>query len=156
MTNTYVHPATERQMDYIKRLRQERDLPQDFVGSRSDAFAEIERLKRMPRIHKHSAADVGMYRTADGTIYKVVNAIHGSGRNYAKRLITGVHPDGTTWAKFEIERGAVYRLQPEDRLSVEDGAEYGKLYGFCVRCAATLTDEISIELGMGPICRQKW
>lgn len=93
-------------------------------------------------------ATEGMYRTADGQIYKVVHAVHGSGHLYAKRLDVDTRT-------FEIERGAVSKLSMADRMTAEDAAEFGHLYGFCVRCAATLTDEASIERGMGPVCASK-
>jgi hypothetical protein len=33
---------------------------------------------------------------------------------------------------------------------------YGRRTGICACCGRTLTNGISIELGIGPICRQKW
>jgi hypothetical protein len=32
----------------------------------------------------------------------------------------------------------------------------GSLYGFCVRCGATLTDDASIKAGIGPICAKRF
>lgn len=98
----------------------------------------------------------GFYETPDGVIYKVVRAVHGSGHLYAKRLYHVVDDNGDTRGQFNIERGAIRRLRPEWKLSRERAVELGKLYGFCIRCGAILTDETSIAQGMGPICAGRW
>jgi len=41
------------------------------------------------------------------------------------------------------------------KMTLEEGKKYGAIYGVCVRCAATLTREESIERAMGPICAGK-
>lgn len=87
----------------------------------------------------------GMYRRASGEIYKVQKAVHGSGRLYAKRL-------NVETRSFEYEPGAIFRLTDDDRMTLVQAAEFGRLYGFCVKCGSTLTDEKSIAAGIGPIC----
>lgn len=92
-------------------------------------------------------ATEGMYRK-DGQIYKVVRAVHGSGHLYAKQLDVATRT-------FEVAKGMVATLRQSDRMSTADAAEFGHLYGFCVRCGAPLTDEVSIARGMGPVCSTK-
>lgn len=87
----------------------------------------------------------GMY-VHDGRIYKVQHAVHGSGRLYAKEL---------TESGFEFAKGMVYKLSPEEKMTLEQAAEYGRLYGVCCVCGATLTDEDSIAAGIGPVCAGK-
>ena len=88
-----------------------------------------------------------MYRMADGTIVKAQFAVNGSGNLYAKRLVVdGDH--GT----FVYEPGLLGKLSADDRMTVEQAAEFGKLYGFCIVCGRTLTDEGSIAAGIGPVC----
>jgi hypothetical protein len=94
---------------------------------------------------KAAPATEGMY-VLDGTIYKVLVAVHGSGRLYAQRLV------GTS---FHAERGAISKLTQAHRMTPEAAAKFGHLYGRCVRCQATLTDDDSIKAGMGPVCRTK-
>lgn len=53
---------------------------------------------------------------------------------------------------FEGAPGAVNRIRPETRMTLEQAAGYGKLYGRCIACGAKLTDEVSIAAGIGPIC----
>lgn len=105
--------------------------------------------------------------TVDGqakrVFYKVQIAHHGSGRPYAKRLevwdegerdASGkvVSPADVSW---EIARGVVFQLKPEQKLSLEEAAAFGQLYGVCCCCATVLTDERSIAEGIGPICKNK-
>lgn len=89
----------------------------------------------------------GFYQR-DGIIYKVQVAVHGSGNLYAKQLII---ENGT--GRWEYIPGAVMRLKEEHRLTLEQAQEFGRLYGVCGVCGATLTDEHSIADGIGPICK---
>lgn len=92
----------------------------------------------------------GLYRMADGTIAKVQIAKNGSGNLYAKRLVVG---EG-----FAYEPGLIRRLTADMRMTLEEAAEFGKLYGVCCVCGRDLTDEASIAAGIGPVCagRQEW
>lgn len=111
----------------------------------------------------------GFYETPEGVIYKVQRAVHGSGHLYAKRLFIVEGPEDSVMGldgqqklvsekhgEFRMERGAIRRLRPEWKLNRERAQALGKLYGFCIRCGATLTDETSIAQGMGPVCAGRW
>lgn len=101
-----------------------------------------------PYLDEHA----GMYRDpSDDKIYKVQKAVHGSGHLYAKILV--VHGPGS--AEFDMAPGAVRRLRLAWRMSLDEAKQYGALYGVCVRCGRTLTDEYSIANGIGPICAGK-
>lgn len=80
----------------------------------------------------------------DGAYVKVVTAVHGSGRLYAKTW------SGTEWVYSG--RKPFARLTEETKVTAEQAAEFGALYGTCVFCARTLTDERSITVGYGPTC----
>jgi len=56
---------------------------------------------------------------------------------------------------FVYDPGAVRRLRPEHRMSLEEAKEFGALYGTCCVCGRTLTNEDSIEAGIGPVCAGK-
>jgi hypothetical protein len=104
----------------------------------------------------------GMY-IKDGVIYKVQHAIHGSGHQYAKRLRVVTEPErddegdivvaGTV--QFDYAAGAIAKLTPEMRMTMEQAEAFGALYGTCVRCGRTLTKEKSIARSMGPVCAGK-
>jgi hypothetical protein len=118
------------------------------------------------------AVGEGMYKM-DDVIYKVQVAHHGSGHLYAKQLkitpaekclcsdLQGVMctpcRNGTNAARGSFVRasGVLTRLRPEHKMSLKEAKQFGALYGFCVRCGAILTDEVSIEAGIGPVCAGK-
>lgn len=100
----------------------------------------------------------GIYRKA-GSIYKVQIAHHGSGKPYAKRLTETATIDpksGKPKWKWVYAPGFVNELRSEHLLTLEEAKEFGKLYGVCCVCGAILTNEESIENGIGPICAQKF
>ena len=96
----------------------------------------------------------GVYVMAGATV-KVQRAVHGSGHLYAKSM----DPDT---GKFVFVPRLVNDLADQLRcgrahkMTLAEAAEYGALYGRCVECGRTLTDEDSIERGVGPICMTKF
>ena len=102
----------------------------------------------------------GMYRRAsDGVIFKVYHTVHGSNQQVAKELqIEHYHgdafPEGQK-AKVHFEyvgKAPLRTLTAEDRMTVHDAIEFGKLYGSCAICGRMLTNELSIQIGIGPVC----
>lgn len=83
----------------------------------------------------------------DGDVIKVQRALYGSGRLYAKRLVK----DAGEWT-WRYEHDLVNRLDNAKRLTLEEAARFGRLYGICAICGRPLTDETSIERGIGPVC----
>jgi hypothetical protein len=84
-------------------------------------------------------------------VYKVLyNKAMGNGRNlYAKRLVPET-------GRFMYSYGAIHTLQPDWQMSLEDMKSYGKQFGRCCLCGRTLTDDVSISLGIGPICERRY
>lgn len=109
------------------------------------AAAAYENRDRLPAPPPAKVTEDGIYRTPDGTVVKVQIAVHGSGNLYGKRL------DLDT-GEFVYEAGLLKLLRPEYRLSREEAGALGKLYGRCMVCGRTLTDEYSIANGIGPVC----
>ncbi len=146
-------PASPGQLGFIRDLAGERGMnptEQQLAGMTFGvASSMITRLLRM-RKSVNGITEDGIYRTPDGTVYKVQVAYHGNGQLYGKRLVE-VEPG--VW-KFVRDEGALARLAPSMLMSLEEAIEFGRLYHVCVRCGAILTDEDSIEAGIGPICRQ--
>ena len=123
--------------DMVSQLRtQARNLP-------AQPTATVQRIVVIEGLYIIGDAET------DGTVFKVQHAVHGSGRLYAKRLTS----DGV----FVHAPGAIRDLATQGRkLSLEEAKSYGKLYGTCIRCGRTLTDETSIAAGIGPICAEKF
>ena len=183
-----MNTVTEAQVNFIKRLQEERrweDIPaleQQVENARlswkrgqfskRDASLLIHNLdlagrrEVAPVIEEVSIE--GMHRL-DGKIYKVQVAVHGSGRPYAKVLVTDLvgtcggceKCDGEDRcpvyeSRFEYAAGVVRRPSLETRLSLDEAKEFGAVYGVCCVCSRTLTNEESIAAGIGPVCAGKF
>lgn len=131
---------------------------------RLKADVEAKRKARPVRVPAPRPAtatvEEGMYRDpATGDIYKVQIAHHGSGKPYAKKLVKldTVKTKGKKEYShdFEYAPGAINRIQAAWRMTKEEAVEWGQLYGACCRCGTILTDERSIEAGIGPVCSGK-
>lgn len=176
--------ATEKQLNFIAALRRERDDsgmgPTPTNLDRKTASAAIDWLLARPRrvIESDNQAEFdlameesrearnrsttrpeplaeGIY-VKDDHFYKVVRAVHGSGRLYVKEMGT----DGKwfrTHATPSVYRLAISAPAPR-RLEEHEAAAFGKIYGTCLICGRTLTDEDSIARGIGPVCaaNQGW
>lgn len=127
-----------RDRDLARRI--DTEVAQDDHAAR--LYAERDQAPAPVAAPRRAAVDPGMYRK-DGVIFKVQLAVHGSGKPYAKRLDHGT---------FIYEVGAINRLTAENRMTLDQAEEFGKLYGICCVCGATLTDEKSIARGIGPVC----
>lgn len=155
--------ATDRQVTFLGTLLSERVYPTGSFLSVSDALLAgtldkgaasraISALMSLPKAPRAAAprpvvaADLseGMYRTADGSVYRVKRS-RDSGRLYAKSLdlLTG---------EFAYAAGAVYRLTAADRMTLSQAKFLGCEMGICIVCGATLTDPVSVAAGIGPIC----
>lgn len=159
-----MYPASERQVSYMQSLMGKREW-QATLPPRADIDARIidgtldsrtasqiiDALKSAPYAATKSvgALSAGMYRTADGTIYRIHESRE-SGNLYAKRMVWDMLLEDKP--RFEYDRGAVYSLTSADRMSVEDARAWGVLTGVCCVCGAFLTDPKSVERGIGPVC----
>jgi hypothetical protein len=131
--------------------------------SKGEASALIDTVKEEIRELRLGAArafpiaeiEDGFYELPDGRIAKVIHAIHGSGSQYAKLF-------NTETRRFDMSSGLITVVRREGvRIDVnwERATELGKLYGVCMVCGTTLTDDSeggSIELGIGPVCAGKF
>lgn len=154
MTN----PATTRQVDYINSLLTQREFSEviEFATLTSQQASDyINRLLASPRLTTSPATSprsniselrVGMYRTQDGEIYRVHESRE-TGRLYAKHL-------NLIEMKFEYASGAIYRLTPADRMTLDQARAFGVETGICCVCGAFLTDPRSVANGIGPVCER--
>lgn len=167
--------ATMKQQHFLGRLLAERDIPSLGSGAERDladralsdgivrltkreASALIDALLVTAKAARKPAAaeggedvelEAGIYRQGD-TVFKVQRS-QGSGRMYAKQL-TVTEGKGT----FTYTPGAVGRLTAADRMDLEAARQFGAVYGVCCQCGRTLTDEGSIEAGIGPVCAKRF
>lgn len=94
----------------------------------------------------------GMYQK-DGSIYKVQPS-QSSGYLYAKKLVDL----GDGQFKFDYDEAKAERiigkLSAADMMTLAQAKEFGALFGVCCVCGRLLTNEASIEAGIGPICAE--
>lgn len=88
----------------------------------------------------------GLWLLGGETVYKVQQSRE-SGRLYGKRLVD---------QHFEYEPGVPRTLKDGYAvpLDAETAAAFGQLYGICISCSRTLTDERSIHVGYGEKCAE--
>jgi hypothetical protein len=90
--------------------------------------------------------EAGMYKNERG-VYRVKEG--NTGNLYAKKF----YPEGRTKSeRFIYERGAIFSLSPEHRMTVAEVVEIGAEFGMCCVCGRELTDAKSVERGIGPVC----
>lgn len=163
MGATAIVPMTEKQGKYIADLREQRGVPATSTNgwSKQRASEEISRLLKMPKVDKKNGRmeepEDGMYYVPEaegpGHVYKVYKMVHGSGRQGVKQLVI---QDGSKKGSFRYIGLAINKLPKNaKRMSLVEAKAFGRLYGFCIKCGATLTDEDSIAAGIGPICAGK-
>ena len=173
-------PATEKQVGFLLRLAGERpmwanveNLHDDTIrgfatapdGKATASYWIGEALKvpkeALPAAQQAVQAELedGIYRTADGTIYKVYHTVHGANQQAAKKLnITEAGTDPETGkplynGSFEyLGKKPLYSLTAGDMLSQEEAMQFGLVYSFCCNCTRDLTREESIYVGYGPTC----
>lgn len=161
-----VRTASAKQVAFVTKLMQERHPEADWqaaadiviaaggaaVSKAIDALLATPKPKAAARPPaaftppRNAPVEMGMYRKADGTMYRVYPARAG-GHLLAKKLTTT--PDG-----FEFQyAGAAQRfVSADERMTLEEAKAFGHQFGICCVCAALLTDPVSVEAGIGPIC----
>ena len=142
------NPASERQVSFINSLIGERafDGVVEFATLTSKQASDlIGNLLNLPTRGGNVIA-VGMYRTADGEIYRVHQSRE-TGNLYAKVLTL----DG-----FEYAQGAIRKLSASDKMTLEQAKAFGVETGMCCVCGIMLTDERSVANGIGPVCATKF
>jgi hypothetical protein len=124
----------------------------DMIGKGVAAIGTARAASRVARERSRTVTEgmwiVGTLGEDGAEVYKVQQAVHGSGRLYAKLL---------TDEGFVFAPGVLRHLTEQGRkMTAEEGRQYGQLYGVCCRCGAQLTDEESIARGLGPVCASKF
>jgi hypothetical protein len=149
------------------------DLESDRHVSQTEVSEAISWLLGQPKVEDGPVAPLpalrptvptavvpGVYETPDGEIF-VVKQTQDRRRTYAKRAVV-INADRLTDAdtvvniEFEYDRGAIFRLRPEDRMGLERARELSLRYGKCIDCGHKLKAAKSVALGVGPVCAKKY
>lgn len=152
-------PATEAQVSFLIRLLTEKiadraealeavEWVREHRMSKATASAKISEYIAMPKVRNAFSSmpelEKGMYRM-NGDVYKVYRTREG---HLATKILT---EDGFNYTG----RKPLHSLTSEHRMTLEEAKEYGKITGTCCQCGRKLTDENSIEAGIGPVCAGK-
>jgi hypothetical protein len=131
------------QIDYM--LDELRDLRAELASARRRARESARAGAAAATASATLVAD-RLYETPDGEIYRTYES--GQGNIYVKIWTT----DG--W-DYEGARGALRRIRPEHRMTVERAKELSLQWAQCIRCGAELSNAVSVERGIGPVCITK-
>jgi hypothetical protein len=156
-------PASEKQVAFIERLRDEKALEVETLESLDldmleglstrTASSWIDYLMAQPRkasARANAVTEPGMYQDAAGNVFKVQRA-RTSGNLYAKSLVGSVEAG----FGFEYAAGAIRNLTSDMRMTLEQASAFGRETGTCCNCGALLTDPKSVAAGIGPICASR-
>jgi len=140
----------------------------DYGAVYSDGAVEDAPRKPVRQVVTGQVTEDGIYRNpATGELFKVQVAVHGSGNLYAKQAflstlegnLAEIPLTGDRRTAEEIEwvykPGMLGKIKAEWKVTREEAVAFGALYGQCIRCGRTLTNEDSIEAAIGPVCRGK-
>lgn len=114
----------------------------------------VEHAPDLPQVI-HEGLAQGVYEVGDEVFIVKSNKEHT--RLYAKKLveIAGdrlTEADTVVQVEFEYAPGAIYRILPEHKMSVEQGKALTVRYGRCICCGRKLKAAKSVEKGIGPVC----
>ena len=89
----------------------------------------------------------GLYRRDDGVVILAKLTRRG--------FLVGheVEPNGN---REYLGKAGLAGLTPEHKLTLEQAKAWGWATGFCVCCSRLLTDPVSVEAGIGPICASRF
>lgn len=162
--------GTQRVEDLDAKLDAAFDIAIQRREREEDERAAQAKLDRdMPEVCSMSkpVTEDGIYRNPQtGQIFKVYHTVHGRNVQVAKELVVMEESDRYTkrvrGKDVTVKAEFVYRgmaplrtLTASMQMTLEEAKQYGAIYGVCIRCAATLTREESIERAMGPVCAGK-
>lgn len=165
--------ASKKQIDLIGKLFNEREWDSPLIAQTlaletyednfggKEASALIDLLFKLPRVGTRARKaeqarmddeleEGALYALGEGdgiAIYRVQRS-KTSGKLYALRVLEG---GGTEYAP-----GVVTRLDPSRKLRMEEAQAWGRKTGTCCNCYAKLTDPVSVERGLGPICAARF
>ena len=99
------------------------------------------------------ADEPGMYKVEDSVFLVTWN--DSKTRLYAKKLVKVMQGNTVHKLVFEYDKGSIFKIGKDDRMTAEQVAQLGKTTGHCWVCARKLTVQKSIQAGIGPVCATK-
>lgn len=164
-------PASDPQKAYITGLLRERTLPDGYVPPdmdtlekdvASDTIRFLKTLAKKPLDQSKAGKPVyeniiaGRYALANDGIWKFYEVQLGKGRWTGYTFIKQLIGAPGHYKKIDVSRfdrdDLLRRIDADVQRAMED---YGKESGICGKCSSPLTDPVSLERGIGPVCYSK-
>lgn len=157
------YPASEKQVGFITRLLNEREVPastQEYVEgllqvgiTKQRASDAISHLLSLPKTGnpaldievgpaRERVSEEGFYQADNGDVFNVVRTKDGE-RLYAKQ---------TSARGLVFVSGAMRLLFADQKLTGEQIAALGITFGYCIVCSTGFSDPTSKHIGIGPKC----
>ena len=154
--------GSDKQRSFLTSLMADTNLAESDINSNystiSEAISALIEIKRsMPK--KAVMLTEGMYKK-DGELYKVATTrTSGQLVGYKWNLFATPEPTkrGLKYGEFEyLGKAILNKLSPNDKLSIEEAKAIGVEFHYCCVCGIELTNQDSIDAGIGPICASKF
>lgn len=148
--------AWYRGQEKLKAYRAERQAEADAKGG----VVNLDRIREMFDAALINGHRKPVYR-AEGLKISLAPA---TGRNAGALYVVEIEDDAyqgkivdaTFSAMRETKADVLSRLQTIAQNPLEAAVRYGRRTGTCSCCGRELTNQASIDAGIGPICQQKW
>jgi hypothetical protein len=149
--------ALGREGQEVEIITQRGNSRLEVLGEMVQAFEERHAIYRKAEVKREvTVTEPGVYELPDGTVY-VVKFNKAQTSLYAKKLVE-INAERATEAgepvriEFEYERGAIFKISPEDKMDLERAKKLTIRYGRCIVCGRKLKAKVSVEQGIGPVC----
>lgn len=114
--------------------------------------ASLPALRAMLRDARRAGATSGTAQLVADRLYEVEGEIF---RTFESRSTGNLYAKIWTDEGWEYATGAIRRIRPEHRMTVERAKELSVRFTRCIRCGADLTNAESVERGIDPVCITK-
>lgn len=146
--------ADKNAKESAKRDARTADAKLDLSGLLNAFASAVESGLKAPKLH---VGNLRITRAKDtsrnpGYLYITTNA-----DNYDDRVYLGkISPEGEFFAGRDCTDEIFNDVKQLSGDVLKAAQAHGALTGNCSMCNRLLTNELSVELGIGPICRAKW
>lgn len=161
----YVATPTPRQISFAQSLIQNRVGGMELLNQLLQSH-NVNSLEALPKVVvsgiintlkdsdeiSFAITEVGAY-LLDETIYSIRE-----GRESKKLQVFSFSPYAEKYLRVDrnLEKEILRKLQPANRLTLEQAIKYSAQVGSCVHCGRTLTLRKSVVAGMGAVCASKY
>jgi hypothetical protein len=151
--------ASDKQSDFIRTLWAQKHLPGDVeaviaaIPDRMTASKMIDALKAVK--DEIVKADAPNGDDLEDAIYKIDGQVRKVYHTQSGQQVAKVWDTDSLSFEYVGKKG-LKGLTPAHKMTMAEAVEFGSIYGICCNCSRTLTDEHSIEAGIGPVCARRF